>query len=462
MSVAASLSGFPPVIRTRVRSGCGSEPGRATVECVVGNGVAGPWPALTTLQIGDGSKTLSWADMRVIGSPRVRGGYMRVVLEDSRWKLRNVMLPFDYNQLDSSGVSLTSSQATMATLATTLGGKTALSIVAGTNVPTFTPPAPWRGAVAADALKQLLRDAVCRLHYSPINGQYSIWAKGTGNYPVLGNRLYRPSPNRAIRNIFVRSAPTLYEDRMSATAVVENGAGAIVNLSSHEPDEYFSGFPTASNNPILREKLRQGAFRLWKITATDRNLRNHRALSLLSASGDVKFLGLKMVREDLAGQMCEQPIRLATHLTPRDESGYQLYVCDAPFLQSAGGGLKTTADIIASYHRDGTGGLQRKVQSRAISGVGVDVAFNIEWVRPIESTQNDLPTSQWETYLGAVADALQTALSPNPHTVTLPGLVVTPPSGHIGAVEYYVSEQSGRTVTTRIALDFDANPGDLT
>jgi len=459
MALTMSLAGFPPVIRARVRGGCGSTPGRATIECVIGNGTAEAWPDTTTFTMSDGTTTLSWVGMRMIGSPRVRSGKMRVILEDSRWKLRHVLLGTDYNQLDSAGVSLVPTQATMAQLAAVLATKTSLTINAGT-VPAFVPPAKWRGITASTAMERLLADAVCRLHYSPVNGQYSIWAAGAGPYPALTNRMFISSPARGIRTIYVRSAPILYERKMAATAVVENGAGQIVNVADNYPNEYFSGFPSVTND-VLKERLRQSAYRLWKVAATNRHLKNHRALSILSGSGDVKFLGAKMTRDALASQMKESEVSIVESLSHRDETGHQVYHTPWPLIRANGTSIDTSAEILAAYHLDGTGGLQREVQSRSIAASGTDRNFDVHWLRPIDSDQDDVPTTQWSTYLGAVADALDTAFTPNPHTVTLPGIVVAPPSGHIGAIEYYAEIRPLPNLLTRIALDFDANPGDL-
>lgn len=431
------------------------------MECTIGNGLAPAWPDITTLNMASGGVSLSWPQMRVVGSPRVRSGKMRVILEDSRWKLRYAIFPFDFNRLDSSGVSFTPSQATMAQLAGLFGSNAGIPLVAGGSVPSFTPPAPWRGMVAYDALKHLLHDSICRLHYSPGSGVYSIWAKGTGSLPSLSNRLFISSPNRGIRNIFVRSSPVLFEQSMTATAVVENGQGALVNVASNFPNEYVSGFPSVTDE-VLKTKLKQGAFRFWRINNNDRNVQNHRGLSMLSSSGDVKYLGIEMVHSDLAGQMQEHILRPVSDLSQRDESGRQVYYTETPFLESNGGSFKTTADVIASYYLDVAGEQQRQIVSRAVSGVGQDRAFNIDWVRPLISNRPDVPATQWLNYLNAVADSLQTALQPNPHTVTLPGLVPTPPSGRIGAVEYHAELAPDPNVLTRLALDFDANPRDLT
>jgi len=459
--LSINLAGFPPVVRARVRGSCNSTPGRATVECVVGNGTAPPWPDMTTLTMSDGSTSLSWGDMRVVKSPRVRGGVMRVVLEDSRWKLRETILGGDYNQLDSSGVSLVASQTTMSALASTVGSKSFLDVVAGGVIPAYTPPAPWGGSLASQALDGLLRDAVCRLHYDPTTGRYSIWSAGTGNYPALANRLYSPSPNRGIRTLYVRSAPILYEASMIAEAVVEDGTGQIVNISAHDPDEYFSGFPSIAD-PVLQRKLKEGAFRLWQVSATNKRLKNHRALSLISGSNEAKYMGAKLVHADLAGQMQELDVTLVRSISHRDETGYGIYYSPTPFLESSGASLKTTAEIIAAYNTDSNAGLQREIVTRAVSSTGSDRAINVHWIRPIDSSQPDVPASQWTTHLNAVANALQTSFANNPHTVTLPGLVASPPSGHIGAYEYYAQIQPTATLLTRFALDFDASPGDIT
>lgn len=458
MAMSINLAGFPPVLRARVNQGCGSTPGRAVVDCILDDPAT--WPDTTTLTISNGTTTLTWADMRMTCSPRVRAGYMRVVLEDSRWKLRHAILAADYNQLDSSGVSLTASQATMSTLASTLGTKASLTITAGGTVPSFTPPAHWRGMIASDALDRLLADSVCRLHFSPVTGNYSIWSAGKGTYPTLTDRLFATSPARKIRNVLVRSAPTLYERKMAATAVVEDGAGGIVNLSSNYPNEYFGGFPSVTDK-VLQEKLRQGAYRFWKITATDRHLQNHRALSLLSGSGEAKYAGVKLTDDDLFTQLQQHELTLVHSLSNRGKTGSQIYHSHGPFIRANGNDIDTTAEILAAYYLDGSGGLQRESVSRSINGTGVDRTIDANWVRPVDSDQDDVPASQWSTILAAVADAYQDAFTPNPHTVTLPDLVVAPPSGHVGAVEYYAQIRPQPNLMTRFALDFDADPRNL-
>lgn len=460
MPLAIDLAGFPSVLRARVTQGCGSTPGRAVVDCVSGEGAWSGCPDTTTLTMSTDSVTCQWNNMRVTKAPRMRSGYMRVVLEDSRWRLRHALLGTDYNAMNAAGVVLSPTAGTYAAMLNYIGSKSTVPIIAGGVVPTFPVPMAGRGVPALTALERLLKDGVCRLHYSPTTGSYTAWSAGTGPYPNLDLRLFVPAPQRQIRKVLIRTAPILYEGELSVSAVAEDGTGDLVLVSDHGPNGYFDGF-ASEPDPVLRGQLRQGAFRLWKVDQPGIHLQDRRADTLLSGAGEAKYKGARLVHDDLSGQMYEQEAVVVSSLSHRGQTGSSVVCVNHPFLESSGGSLKTTAKLETSYYSEIGEGLIRAKKEKEINATGTERVIDVHWIKPIQSSSPEIPTTQWGIYLDQVAVAYQNAFNPTPHTVTVPGLVATPPSGHIGAVEYFGQVRPTPNVMTRIALDFDPEPGDL-
>lgn len=265
-----SLEGYPFVYRMKMHQGSSEAPGKLIVEAVV----VGPEnlqniPKITKLTAYSRNFSGVWDDVRVARAPRVRRGYMRIVLEDSRWKLRETFLKENYNERDSLGNVMTGCQKTIPELATILSDASGLNISAtAAVVPSFNPRAKWAGVRADHALKQLLRDTGCRMVYNPVDQTYKISLCGTGDPPDVTDRIFRPGPIPEISEVIIKTSPILYEDTLDVTAIR-------INTSTGEAE----ALPTPVSLPDSpTEAYGQTRLRLWKPSSID-----HPALS--GASG---------------------------------------------------------------------------------------------------------------------------------------------------------------------------------
>lgn len=451
----ATLTGFPPVVRVRVYQSSSGLPGKAVVDTLVNQPATPNWPDITTLTMTHDGVTLTWEDMRVCKAPRVRRGYMRTVLEDSRWKLRQFELGTNYNHRDGTGRSYAATQKTVSELCGILATSSGLTIIAGLSMPPWHVPAPWRGRTGSSALQRLLDYGVMRLVYSPITRQYVLTAAGTGSLPSENKLLYRPGPQRGLTTIRVRSQPIVHEGRLAATAVYDNGAGVVTNLSGG--NGYFDGF-ASEGSAIVRSRLKECAFRLWKVSDATKELLPHRALSVIGGPTRVGYSGARLIRNDLYTQMEETELQSAMHEVDHlslDEGGTLLYR-ESPFLVSSGGSLQTSATLLTAYHAlDANGKRERREATRTVGAVGGERAIDLPWIRPVESAETDIDTDQWTAVLGEVADSLQAKFNKQPRTFISPGLPVVPISGRIGAAEWAMRLWPRPTVSTKFAVDFD-------
>lgn len=455
---AAVLSGFPTVIAVRAFQGTTARPGRFVVDTVVDAGYAGQWPSLATLQMEAGGSTLTWPELRVVSAPRARGSYMRTVLEDNRWKLRAITAGECFNLRDGAG-NLVGTQYTAGQLAQSLGSTADLNILPGSVAPDIIPPADWRGVRGDRALAELLRDSVSRLIYNPITQAYSLWKAGAGSQPNADQRLFRANPDGGLAQITVRSAPVLHEGRLACTAVFDNGQGEIENVADNTPNGYFDGFEDVTDEG-KRSRLKEVAFRLWRVNAaSDKEILPHRALSVTPAAGGPGFADSRLIAPDLFSQMRHYNVR-AYGGDEQRRSIYgkgDLFISDEPFLMSTGGDLSTTGTLLCGYYKLTDGQRERRQQVRAIGLGQGNRVFDVDWIRPIESSESDVSGDEWTTLHNDVADALRLKHGFVPTTLHLPGLPNFLESGHVSAVTYNLRlfPERLRSARTTIALDFD-------
>lgn len=450
MSVNAVLTGFPTVLQVRISQGCGAEPGRIVVDTAVTVGSLGVWPKTTNLTVNYNGTTLTWNDLRVITAPRVRAGYMRTVLEDSRWKLKYATLSDSWNRRDSCGTLLASTGKTLAQLCALIGAASNLSIVVGSNPPAITPPARFAGRKAAECLRRLIEYSVGRLYYNPFTGNYELHGAGLGSLPDLTNNMVSTGPPRALGGIYVHSAPILYEGRFTATAVYDRGDGTMQAVPN--ANKYYSGFSDTAD-PVQRSRLLQGAMRLWLVSNTTVNLVPFRAMSILAGAEGCTYAGPKLIRHELADQMVEHPAMLDevdVKMFPIDNGGYLIYSSD-PFL--SGGG--TTATLLTGYRAITAGRYNIQTETRSVGAGSSVLDIIVPWIRPIQSSEPDMPATQWSSLLSAVANAHRNRFINPSIKFHTPGIVPMPPSGRIGRVEYRLAVQPRPIAETLVAFDFD-------
>jgi hypothetical protein len=459
MAVNASLSGYPPVLRVSVFQSTGATPGRAVVDCV---GIGGDdWeslPVITTLTLSEGSTSLVWSNMKVVSPPRMRRGRMRILLDDSRWKLKETTLAGDFNLRSESGVLLTDTERTVAQLGPLIGSAAGITISGGSDI-TIKPPARWSGRRADDCLRQMLRDSVSRLIYSPGSQNYVLTAAGTGSLPNLDARMFRPAAEREISQVIVRSAPILFEERATATAVVDKADGEWHEID--EPDEYWTGFEQEEQPE--KGRMKETAFRFWKLTGSNRVWLGHRAAACGSNAHAHKYMSAKIQYDDLAAQLVTADVQWIGDTVPKSVTGGEVFYTREPFLKAEGGSLSTEAEIVIGYYNVSGGKAEAKTSTAEVNGAGGTVEYTYDWIRPIDSGEDDMPaTDEWQELLDDIADALAVKLQPAPQLLTLPGLPTFATSGRIGAAKWTVSIHPRRDAVTRVWFDHEpAMHGDI-
>jgi len=452
MAYTAVLSGFPNVLRVNILQSSGATSGRIVVDTTISAGAVTNWEDETTLVITTPTNTLTWSGIRAMRAPRVRKGYMRTVFEDSRWKLREITINEDWNLRDGLGNIVDGYSKTVAELGAILATASGISLAAGVTVPSFRPSTQWRGKSGQQAMQWLLRNAVCRLVYNPLTSTYKLWSAGAGSLPNLDNRLYQPGPDRGIGTIEAHSAPVIYEARLAATAVVDNAAGELEDLSVYDGDGYFDEFFDHDGNDEIRSRLIASAFRLWKIdSSSDKEILPYRALSVAPGV----YASAKAIRSTIQSQMRHHPVHpVHSGSFGRATSG-QLFVSDDPILDSTDGSLDTTAEILVGYHALTSGKPTRLTESRSVGSGASTRKYAFDWIRPVNSCERDIGTQVWGDLLGDVADALSVKFSNPTRSVTLPGIRTITESGRVGSVQYVLNLAPRHNAIRRVAFDFD-------
>lgn len=450
MAHTVTLTGFPAVLRARVISGSGAEPGVAIVDTVPPDAETDAYPDVTTLTIGDGTTTLSWSDMRLRRAPKNYGGFMRVVLEDQRWKLKHCIMSRSWNLRDSAGQLFTASQKTIAELCTLLTDASGCTVTDGGSDHGFDPPAEWHGKTGTQCLQELLSDSVSRAVYNPANNQLVINGAGLGANPVLTGQLHASSPGRSINTLRVESAPILYETTFSASAVVDDAAGAFASISN--PHQYFENFKNVADVP-QRERLRQSAFRLWQVSDTAKELVGHRALSIAPGAKSCVYAAGELQRETIAGQMIELKAGRVCDILHVDDGA--VFITQNPFLQSNGSGLLTSADLLTGYYNIVDGERERAAKTSSLGASGGTRTVRVEWLRPIDSSQSDMPSTTWDALHDDVLGAYVAKYTPDPQLITYAGLFAPAVTGRIGWTQYNIALHPRPEVTTKVAYDFD-------
>lgn len=466
---SALLDGFPPIADLRLYQGSMHKPGRLVVDTpVVGPSEISKLPRITNLTIYAQNFAGTWRDMRVVKSPRVRNGYMRTVLEDSRWKLRDCKLNGSHNLRNEVGGVLTSTSKTIAELVQEIAQASGLTITIDT-VPTFLPPARWADESGYVAMERLLKVTGCRLVYNPITEAYNFTQCATGPMPGVSSRVFRPGPPPTIKSVTVRTSPVMYEDRMDCEAVeIDPTTGNITTLDPvHVPD-----------GPA--EEGKQTSLRLWRPTdvtlpvgadVDDIILLPYRAkCHMYDPEHMVRECG-RIIRDDFERYPYHQ-----TFVMPDSggeviwdipwTSGGKVFVTDHPIMMTVGGGvLSAEAKLLTAYYaKDGEGNLIRKSHTVEVDASATnELTHTVSWIKPVESTESDIGADSWDDLLQDVAESLAQRHRGQHQTMTLASPIDLEGSGQVGAVAYKMNTRMMRAaITFQVAFNFDpSNAGAL-
>jgi hypothetical protein len=376
---------------------------------------------------------------------------MRLVFEDSRWKLREARLDRHYNIRTSLGNVLSYTGKTIAELADIVATATGLDIDTGT-LPSIQPGAAWTDLPADKAMTRLLRDTGCRLVYNPVTGYYRISQAATGPLPSLNPRVYRPGPPSNLRNITIQTAPIMYESRMTVNACTINRATGDLNPL---------GSPIhLATTPNDTEK--QTILRLWSPFDDTKVLLPFRPKSHVHDPLHLAYERGRIIRD-----AWEPAPYHKFFVLPADTDfakalpmthGGQVFVTDHPVLMTdSGGELLDQATLLTGYlQRDASGNLQRSSTTVTINPAALStITETIDWLRPVSSSEVDMTGSVWSSLLTSVANAIAAKHQADAQTVRQILPQDFQGSGQIGAVAYRLSSKIDRPyIYTDLALNF--------
>ena len=463
---SAEVTGFPPVEKLSLFQGSLEKPGKIVIETpVVGAGNLTTLPRITTLSVTAGGVSGTWSDVRVVKVPRQYPGYMRTVLEDSRWKLRETTLSANRNIRNGAGVVLTDSQKTITELVAYIATETGLTISVG-SVPSFNPTAMWMGVDAATAMRQLLDETGCRLVYNAVTGQYLFEAGDAGTDPTIQSK-FRPAPVPRYEKLVVRSMPVIYEDELDVTAVnIDRSTGGLTTLTTPT-------VPTSSGDLEKNTDLR-----MWKVdsvshpeagTTDQAVLLPYRPMChVYDPEHPAREAGRIVRDESPRWPMHQQFISPDERSFPRvirTTSGGSVFVTEHPVLMTAGSNFTNSAKLITGYYfKDGDDKLKRLEEELTIDGsASGTLTITIPWMHPADSTESDFPSEVWSTLLTDMATAIKSRYSVDAKTVESPSFNGFTASGRIGAVSLKMNTSRLKSeVVVRAAIGYDpANEGSI-
>ena len=437
-----TLSGFPPVIQISFFQPSGSRPGRLVVD-TTHDGVTSlaRLPHETTLTITSTGYTGVWPEMRVVKMPRSHRMLVRTVLEDSRWKMRETKMSGTWNRRNTLGVVSTATEKTVPQLVELIADACDLPIITG-SVPTYRIPASWQGMTAQQAMSQLLTIGGCRMTYDPVEQRYVVSLAGSGPNVPAAQRRFRPAPPVKIKDLVVRSAPILFEDRLPCRASQIDGNGNLVADAS--PDL-----------PVTEAFTGHHKLRIWEPTdvshpeagldVEDIELLPHRAASVVPVAGEPIWVPPRVFLEDWERfpiQRLPLSIEGTQAKVVSGTSGGQAILFDHPILGSDGaGGFETEGDLLCAYHvREEDGTLRRHVTQETVdASAASDLVFTFDWIKPVDSTESDLGASQWSSLQDTITNFMAARYGSPPQTVTLSQPVDLEGSGQVGATHFAAS-----------------------
>lgn len=480
MSVNVELVDFPPVIKMHFTQGSSAKPGRCVVQCA--EGAAGniesagpPVPRITTLKAStEGLGDAFWHNMLVMKVPRSRKDYLRVVLEDSRWLLREYTLDQNWNERDSCGRVMTATRKTIRELIdlilAAMPADKRITVRVEQDIPSYYPPARWAGKTCAEAMQDLLDNTGCRLVYAPetasesADGSYVFSLAGSGTLPDFPYRIYKPAPKNTLRSVRFISHPVLYEERATCDAVyIDETTGAAVNLSAGDTLGLESS--QSSSDHVQHD------YRLWKSrTGTGKSYVAHRAKSILNDPERPQMESGRMIRDSW------EPFPVHQSLVSRGSdivriieltNGGSVFVTQHPVLSAESSGdisLEATS-LTGYYKRDGVNGFFRDHEVVVVDQQQKDeINVFLDWIHPIESNEADIynpPHGDWEDLMSQVSNALVRKYRPpqgeTSQVIETDKFEQLDGTGQIGLIEYEFAHdplQSAKRHTMRIALNF--------
>ena len=463
MTANVELSGFGDVHRMKFTQGSTEVAGRCVIDCSVGSpenvdDVGSPHPRTAKLTASSEGWFASWADMYVKKVVRARKGYLQVVLEDSRWIFEKYTMSRNYNDRDSAGdLKDGSSKKTIKELIEEIVNATQgrLAIVVG-EVPSYYPPAKWAGKTCKQAMKELLEYTGCRLVYRPEAGDYYFTLAGSGNTPSFAEEMYKPAPPNNLRKVRFLSAPILYESREPATAVT-------LDETTGEANAIAAGTALDTAPATLPTQKTQHHYRLWKPNNTANRLYvSHRVKSQLIDPHDPQFEKGRVIRDAWEPFPVHQPmVDGGAEIVGLIEltSGGNVFVTNHPVLSADGNNYSITATVLTGHHRyTASDGLVREEKVIEIDPQADDeLIVHLDWIKPIESSEPDVPTSQWDEVLNGVAQALSRQYKPPGRvgTIEIPRFYQLSGSGQVGCVQYELqTHKIYKKHFMRVALNF--------
>lgn len=462
MTANVELAGFGSVHRMKFTQGSAEIAGRCVVDCSVGspediNSLGQPHPRTTSLTASTDGWFARWSDMYVKKVVRARRGYLQVVLEDSRWIFDQYTLDQNYNERDSAGRLKSGESKTVQQLIQKIVDATSgrITIVAG-QVPSYYPPAKWAGKTCKQAMKELLEYTGCRLVYRPESEDYHFTLAGSGTTPSFAEEMYKPAPPNNLRAVKFVTAPTLFESRENATAVT-------INDSTGEAESISSGTVLSTEPSSSPSDKFHQHYRLWKPNTSEGRLYvSHRAKSQLVDPHDPQFEKGRVIRDSWEPFPVHQPmVDGGSEIVELIEttSGGRVFVTEHPVLSATGNNYSTTATVLTGHYRNGSStGLVREEKTVDIdSQASGELTVYLDWIKPIESSEPDVPASQWSAVLNAVAQVLSRQYKPPGRvgTIETPRFYQLGGSGQVGCVQYELqTHKIYKKHFMRVALNF--------
>ena len=474
MTVDIRLNGYPDVHKFHFVQGSEAKAGRCVVDCAVGNPLfirnsGPPRPKHADLTCITDSFQGSWRYMRVVKAIKARYGGMHVVLEDSRWILEKFRIDRNWNDRDASGRVKSGTRKSITELVAEIVAACdgLLTIVVDpANIPSFEPPARWAEKTCAEAMQDLLDNTGCRMVYSPENGQYTISLAGTGVLPAFPLKVYKPAPANEWNSLKFMSSPVVYEEKVDCTAVyLDNSTGVATPLGA---TDVLSLVKSATATDHAQED-----YRLWKPDHTDeRTYLNHRPKSILNDPEKPQYEKGRVIRDDWEPFPVHQPlVSRGNEIVDAIEltNGGVVFVTDHPVLSadSSSDGYSLGAKVLTGYmKKDGANGYFRDTHIVTIdSRQSGQLNLFVDWIKPIESSEGDIPSPVWTNLFRDVRLALAHKYDPPQPETGIGGVqVITTDKfyhlggvGQVGAVEYEFAiarRQVAKSHTMRIALNF--------
>jgi hypothetical protein len=455
-----SVSGWPEVWAVDIFQASNANPGTILIDTLVSNdGLITSLPRYTSITIESSEGAFSWHKAKVVKSPRQFGRYMRTVLHDERYILREIVMGQGYNLYDCNGEIFPETEKTLEELWDAIIAACGLNI-AYMELPSIKPQAAWRGKTLDVAINELLVSTGCRMVYRPADQTYQVSPGDYGDLPDTSNRLFREPPSHGYSKLTVKTFPKTIEASLSCKAKVRDDAGDLVDIDADKGKGIFNNFEDIED---AKEKASYShtAYRVWVPDSLEgKSLIGRRALTLGPGDDEPVYASPYIKKTDTEASVpiyshMVQPPGFSPPSLSLSFGGTAFQTSHPHVMVTSSGDIDYQAVVLCAYHAVSDGKLERETEEVKLEGDGGEAIVTQDWIRPVDSSEGEIDGEAWAALLTSVSEAIAARFRGEPQHIEYPTIINHFGVGVVGGVRYTAMAGQRGGLKTSLAINFE-------